>query len=189
MTGELALWWARLDGAPAEEWLRRLLGRELGVAPEAVPIAVAESGKPGLAGGGLHFSLARSRGVALFAVSATTEVGVDLEAIRTDTDMEGVAERFFSPTEQRALAALREPERTRAAYGCWARKEAYAKATGVGLTFRLADAEVGIGGAGPAQVEDWSIHDVPVEPGFAAAVAGVWPADWRPGAPQNLDTP
>jgi 4'-phosphopantetheinyl transferase len=187
MAGELALWWVRLNGAPAEEWLRRLLARELGVAAADVPIVVAEGGKPELAGGELHFSLARSEGVALFALSATTEVGVDLEAITTGTDMEGVAARFFSPSERGALAALPEAERLGAAYGCWARKEAYAKAIGTGLTFDLANAEVGVGGAAPGSVEEWTIHDVAMELRFAAAVAGRWPAGWAPPAPRAID--
>lgn len=211
---QLALWWARLDVAvapfatdvPEDEraraaafrrpgdgdrylvsraHLRRLLARELGGAPAAVAI-VGE--KPRVDGSDLFFSLARSGGVALYALSRTTEVGVDVEQIRPGADMDGVAARFFTPAERAALARLADPARTAAAFACWARKEAYAKATGTGLTFRLADVEVGVGGAGPATAGGWTLRDVPLEGGFAAAVAGRWPPGFAPPAPRPLQS-
>ena len=65
----------------ARGWLRRLLGAELGCRPEVVTFAAGDGGKPYLVGCELHFSAARSRNVALYAVSWCMEVGVDVEAI------------------------------------------------------------------------------------------------------------
>jgi 4'-phosphopantetheinyl transferase len=209
----LELYWARLDApaprdavTPAEReraarfrhpadrdrflaaraWRRQLLAAELDCAPQDVPIVAEPGGKPRVEGSELCFSASRSAGSALFAVSWTGDVGVDVEAQRSDVDIEGIARRFFTASERRALEALPATARTAAAFGGWTRKEAYAKATGTGLTFTLADVEVGIGGAGPVTVAGWTIVDVDLGPGLPAAVAGAWPPGWTPPAPRLL---
>jgi 4'-phosphopantetheinyl transferase len=177
-----------LDGArflASRAWLRRLLGGELGCAPADVPIVTAPEGKPFLEHGELRFSASRSGDVALFATSWTTDVGVDVEAVR-DEDLDALTERMYSMAEQRALAGLAEPDRRFAAFGCWARKEAYVKATGTGIGVRLAELDVGIGGAGPVTHAGWTVHDVALGHGLAAAVAGVWPEEWVPDRTRQL---
>jgi 4'-phosphopantetheinyl transferase len=210
MSRELALWWVRLDGSGrdvtdeerrraaeyrdprdgerflgARAWLRRLLGEELGCAPAAVPIVAAPGGKPRVDGSELRFSASRSGDVALFATSWTTEVGVDVEALR-DESLDALAARLYSPAERRALERLADPDRRVAAFGCWARKEAYVKATGTGIGVALAELDVGVGGAGPVAFDGWTVHDVTLEPGLAAAVAGAWPPGWTPGPARLL---
>ena len=149
--------------------LRRLLAAELGCDASDVAIVVDPGGKPRLQGGELEFSLSRSDGFALVALSSTLEVGVDLEAIRP-TAVDAIVSRFFTAGEREALASLSAERRQAAAYQCWTRKEAYVKGTGEGIAgASLADADVGIGGC--RQMEDWTIRDVGVPDGFAAAIA------------------
>ncbi len=170
----------------ARGWLRRLLAAELGCTPGEVSFLVDEGGKPRVAGAKLRFSAARSQGVALYAISWRMEVGVDVEAIRASTDVEGLAERFFTRGEQRALAALAPERRVRGAHECWTRKEAYVKGIGAGVSFPLNTFEAWSADGGKATVGEWSIHGVDLGPGLAAAVAGGDPGDWRPGAPSRL---
>jgi 4'-phosphopantetheinyl transferase len=170
----------------ARGWLRRLLAAELGCAPGEVSFRLDEGGKPRVAGAKLRFSAARSQGVALYAVSWRMEVGVDVEAIRAPTEVKGMAARFFTREEQRALAALAPARRVRATYECWTRKEAYVKGIGAGLSFPLSTVEVWSADGPRATVGEWSIHGVDLGPGLAAAVAGCDPGDWRPGAPARL---
>jgi 4'-phosphopantetheinyl transferase len=170
----------------ARGWLRRLLAAQLGCRPGEVTLLAGEAGKPRIAGSQLRFSAARSEGAALYATSWQMEVGVDVEAIRSPLDVDGIAGRFFTSSEQEALAALSPERRVRAAYECWTRKEAYVKGIGAGLSFPLNTVDVWPGDALRATVGSWSIHPVDVGPGLAAAVAGAEPGDWQPGAPDRL---
>ena len=90
----------------ARGWMRVLLAHQLGCGPGAVRIVAGEHGKPQLAGSELRFNAARSANVAVYATSWTSEVGVDVEAIRPGAGLDGVARRFFTQAEQRALACL-----------------------------------------------------------------------------------
>ncbi len=114
------------------------------------------------------------------------EVGVDIETIRATADIDGMAARFMSPAEQRALASLPPWQRLAAFFECWTRKEAYVKGIGTGLSFPLRDVDVWDGGRRPATVSGWSVHQVDVAPGFAAAVAGAGLGDWVPQVPRRL---
>jgi 4'-phosphopantetheinyl transferase len=153
-------------------WRRRLLGEQLGCDPAEVPIVADDRGKPRVEGDRLRFSAARSAGLGVFATRRTTDVGVDVEAVRSDVDVDGIAARFFSDGERRALQAL-DPARRRAAFfSCWTCKEAYGKGTGVGLGFPLHAVEVWSGDGRPVTVDGWTIHQVRLCSGFAAAVAG-----------------
>lgn len=172
----------------ARGWRRRLLGGQLGCEAREVPIVVDERGKPGLAGSelaSLRFSAARSAGLALVACSRRMDVGVDVEALDPATDVERFAARFLSGAERRALAAHRAVERRPALFQCWARKEAYLKGTGDGLSVSLATVEVWAGDQRPVTVDGWSVHSLAVDAGFAAAVAGSEPAAWVPSGPHE----
>jgi 4'-phosphopantetheinyl transferase len=117
------------------------------------------------------------------------DVGVDVEAIRATADVDGIAARFFSPGEQRALASLPPAQRVAASFQCWTRKEAYVKGIGAGLSFPLGTVDVWVGGRQRAIVSGWSVHQVDVAPGFAAAVAGADLGDWVPNVPRKLSAP
>jgi 4'-phosphopantetheinyl transferase len=170
----------------ARGWLRRLLASQLLCSPGEVRIVTGDSGKPGLASSDLCFSAARSAGIALYATSWSMDVGVDVEAIRATADIDGIAARFFSRDEQRALASLPPAQRLAASFQCWTRKEAYVKGTGSGVTVPLRTIDVWDGGRERVTVSGWSVHQVDVAPGFAAAVAGADIGAWVPKVPQKL---
>ena len=116
------------------------------------------------------------------------DVGVDVEEIRASADLDGIAARFFSPAEQRALASVPRSQRTAASVQCWTRKEAYVE-LGAGLSFPLRTVDVWAGDRQRTIVSGWSIHQVDVAPGFAAAVAGADLGDWVPDVPRQLAAP
>jgi 4'-phosphopantetheinyl transferase len=124
--------------------------------------------------------------VALYATSWRMEVGVDVEAIRASTDIHGMAARFMSPAEQRALASLPTVRRRQAFFQCWARKEAYLKGIGTGLNSPLHNLDIWDATDRPATVSGWSVHQVDLGPGFAAAVAGANVSGWAPPVPRLL---
>lgn len=161
--------------------LRQLLGGYLGVRPAAVRFDRARHGKPFLAGGGPRFNLSHSGGRALIAVSAGRELGVDLERMRADRDLVGLAGRCFAPGERALLRALPAGERLHAFYRCWTRKEAYMKATGAGLALPLDSFEVAFAPSappallasarGPDEPRRWRFAELDAGDGFAAAIA------------------
>lgn len=162
--------------------LREVLGGCLGVDGGAVRFILGAAGKPAVVDGGdLSFSLSRSGGVALVAVTRGREVGVDVERVVPDGGLRRVAEHFFSPAEAAALRALAEPDRLHAFYRLWVRKEAVAKASGAGLGEGITHVEV----AGDV-VGRWSVASLDAGAGFVAAVAVDGPLgplstrDWAP---------
>lgn len=148
--------------------MRLILNEYLEGALGQRPYAYGPHGKPVLPplGGwrdGLSFNLAHSGDWALCAVALGRPVGVDIEYRQRRNSMERVAERIFTPAELAAFQALAEAERVSAFFQCWTRKEACAKADGLGLTSSLRRWEVG-----------WTDHD---QPGSGLTVRNLAVAD------------
>lgn len=114
--------------------LRRLLGHYLEQPPESLRFEYGVHGKPALSANSsqetLFFNLSHTNEVALIAVTASAEVGVDVEEIRSVAYTEKIARRFFSPSE---LVWLEEEPGEERFFRLWTRKEASLKAHGAGL--------------------------------------------------------
>ncbi|MBA4067366.1 MAG: 4'-phosphopantetheinyl transferase [Isosphaera sp.] len=158
--------------------LRRLLGELLGVEPAAVPITTAGAGKPVLAGGGVHFNVTHTDGLALVAL-ADRPVGVDVERVRPVANPDGLVDRFFSPAERRAYRDLPPDLRPAGFFRGWTTKEAVLKAAGLGV-MRLDDFDVELdpgrppavlAARDPALAGGWGLSAWPPADGYAAAVA------------------
>src|ERR1043166_6480325 len=79
--------------------LRYVLGQYLDVKPDELRFSYGAYGKPALVGEALRFNVSHSHGMALVAVSADRDLGVDVEHVRADFATEDIAERFFSRLE------------------------------------------------------------------------------------------
>ena len=146
--------------------------------------AYGTRGKPALArpgDSGLEFNLSHSNGLALLATSWGRAVGIDLEYQGKELDFLGIADRFFTPQELGQIRGQPEAATQRSAFfRGWARKEAFLKARGDGLWVGLDQFEVSIDPAAPARVVwtawdpdeagRWTLLDLDVAPGFAAAL-------------------
>jgi 4'-phosphopantetheinyl transferase len=120
--------------------LRDLLGRYLQTQPDQVNFVYNAFGKPDLSpefGNRLKFNLSHSAGLALIAITTASNVGVDLEYIRAQSDYTDIARRFFSTAEVDYLTALPSHIYAEAFFSCWTKKEAYLKACGEGLAIPL----------------------------------------------------
>ncbi len=128
-------------------------------------IARAAHGKPYLVDSPLRFSLSHSGDLALVAVAREVDLGVDVERIAPNRDVIALARRFFPPDE--AAAVVRDPS---AFYRLWTRREAYLKATGLGIQ-----------GLGFPIPPDYFLADLDLAPAYAAALACPEPArvGWR----------
>ena len=96
-------------------WLRTILAALLVTEPSELNFSYSTNQKPSLgvahAGSGITFNVSHSGGIALYAFARRREIGVDVEQIRRDFDVESIAQRFFSASEQKQLAALPESEK------------------------------------------------------------------------------
>ena len=120
----------------ARSMLRLLLGHYAGADPGALPLVTGLRGKPVLPlGYRLQFNLAHTGDLAMVAVDAECELGIDVEATPRDVDVQGVAALAFSAAEQHALRDTPERERHAAFARIWTRKEAYIKARGEGFWY------------------------------------------------------
>jgi 4'-phosphopantetheinyl transferase len=173
----------------ARGWLRRLLAPQLQCLPHEVEIVTGDHGKPKLESSDLCFSVSRSAGYALYATSWKGEIGVDVEMICPMPDMEGIATRFFSRSEQLTLASLPPAQRLTGFYQCWTRKEAFVKGIGTRLGFPSSTVDVWADGAQPAMVSGWSVYQVDVAPEFAAAIACSYPGHLLPATRQRVVAP
>lgn len=173
-------------------WLRTILAALLVTEPSELNFSYSTNQKPSLgvahAGSGITFNVSHSGGIALYAFARRREIGVDVEQIRRDFDVESIAQRFFSACEQKHLAALPESEKVEAFFRCWTRKEAYIKATGEGLSLPLSQFDVSLEALetnallatrpDSAEAERWSIREVSGGAGYSAALC-VRGRDWR----------
>lgn len=166
----------RRQYAVAHVALRLVLGARLGQAPEAVelvrevcPTCGGPHGRPAVAGGRPHFSLSHSGDLVLIAL-APRPVGVDVEQVPTAEAAVELAGALH-PREAAELAELL-PAAAPMAFGrAWARKEAFLKGLGTGLSRGPALDYVGTGARPVAPAPDWTLHDVAVPDGYAAAIA------------------
>ncbi|MGH3303713.1 MAG: 4'-phosphopantetheinyl transferase family protein [Streptosporangiaceae bacterium] len=163
--------------------LRLVLARYLGGEPGDVEFRVGQRGQPRVAGDEVWFSLARSGGLALIAVSRGP-VGADLERIEPRPGHADLAAARFTAREAARIAGGCCGPPGLSFYRHWTAKEAYLKAVGLGLA-GLRDAEL-VCGAQPAirfagsRVCGWSLSTVSVAAGYAAAIAGRMPVtSWR----------
>lgn len=152
--------------------LRELLASQLGAEPAALRFEYGEHGKPALKGESLHFNLSHSHERALYAMSSASDVGVDIEYLHRRADHAALAARYFTPEEQTRYAATPENERARFFFERWTRKEAVAKASGVGLAYGFATLDTLQPGDGwVLRSSGWLISGVPADADYVAAIA------------------
>ncbi len=168
--------------------LRHQLGKETGIVPESVLFVTEKHGKPRLDTPGVdtspHFNLTHSGGFVALAIS-DDEVGIDIENLRPVTTAERLAQRFFSPEERKHVFELDGEARDRAFLRIWTQKEAYLKATGLGVGMPLRGVETEPDPAAPPglraiagdqnEAATWTLLEVEI-PGAVCTVALRGPA-------------
>jgi 4'-phosphopantetheinyl transferase len=130
----------------ARSILRSILGLYLNENPDQIKIGYTSFGKPVLVPGSyfqnLHFNLSHSENLALLAIASEGNVGIDIEQIRYDLDIEALASRFFSKEEICVLEKMDAEKKMEVFFQLWTRKEAFLKATGKGLSFPMEHCDV-----------------------------------------------
>jgi len=174
----------RLHYIVARGLLRTLLGRYLQQPPGELRFTYNPYGKPTLASvpgqANVSFNLSHSGGLVLYAFARRRDLGIDVEKMRTNLVYEQIAEHVFSVGERDVLRALPADQKVDAFFNGWARKEAYIKARGRGLSLPLTEFDVTMRPAEPARlistrgepeaVHAWSLQELPIDPGYKAAL-------------------
>jgi 4'-phosphopantetheinyl transferase len=165
--------------------LRMLLASYLGIAAPELRFTYAAQGKPLLSTVKdklpLAFNVSHSGEMVVCAFTLSRRIGVDVELVRRDFNVEEIAERFFSAAERLVIRNLPAEQRYEGFFRCWTRKEAYIKAIGEGLSHPLhlfdvsleADADNALLATRPAPSEAgrWKLRSLPIASGYVAALA------------------
>lgn len=151
--------------------LRMILSGYAGVSAESLRFIEGTSGKPRLAPPHrLEFSLSHSGTMALIAVASDRAVGVDLERMRDDVDIDEVTREFLSAADAAALAFSPADQRREAFFRAWTRREARLKLKGQPLDTAVVEPVLPAGGLAVTRALD-------IAPGYAATIAaegGSW---------------
>jgi 4'-phosphopantetheinyl transferase len=159
--------------------LRRLIGRYLDRAPEKIKFTYGPYGKPTIALDDLflrdnqlatpiHFNVAHSEGLAVYALTCAGEVGIDVEFKRAVPDWKAVADAMFSASELKRLRVCPAERRRDEFFQGWTRQEAALKAGGIGL------GGVTVPGSGSV----YNVYPLHPAPGYTGALAVVPAAQW-----------
>ena len=84
-----------------------------------------------------RFSLSHCQGLAACMVACGVDVGVDVESLDRQADMEAIARQFFAKNEIELLRQTPDASRQTVFIRLWTLKEAYLKARGTGLSTPL----------------------------------------------------
>lgn len=161
--------------------LRSILGGYLAKQPRDLRFEYGKFGRPHLVGTDveLEFNLSYAASRALVAVTRGRRIGVDIERIVESLPAQSLAKRFFSVPESQEVQRAGDSAATEVFTDCWVRKEAYLKATGLGLQGRLStpDLSPSLGrnlthlklADRRSQQPNWSVFEIEVPPEFRAA--------------------
>jgi 4'-phosphopantetheinyl transferase len=149
--------------------LRHLLGLYLGVEPADVHFNVNPHGKPRLQGTaeyeGLVFNVSHSGTRVVIALACNTPLGVDVERVRSDRNLERLADACLAEGEIDRWQRLPPDLKPAAFYRWWTAKEALVKAIGRGVALGLRSIEVGADDrhfrrapAGWSEVRNWYLE-------------------------------
>lgn len=170
-------------------FLRKALAGYLHKSPSEICFSYSERGKPRLANGTntqcIEFNVSNTHDIALFAFTLHSRVGIDVEEVRPHADWENVSIQFFHPHEVSDI--LNRPDllaRSRVFFRYWTCKEAYLKATGLGIAHGLNTMDMtSVVRDGHTRWRDPDGHDFLInlfepEPSLVVAVALADPVAW-----------
>jgi 4'-phosphopantetheinyl transferase len=120
--------------------LRLILAQYLEVSPASLLFLKTARGKPYLADySELAFNLSHTSDDMAVAVAKNCQIGVDIEQCKQRLNLADLVHRCFAEPESAYWHQLPKDLQQKAFYQFWTRKEAFVKATGLGITVGLHD--------------------------------------------------
>ena len=168
--------------------LRQILSRYLNIAPTRMSFNYGEFGKPFLDSRrlnpeirNLHFNLSHSDDAALIAISGAGPIGIDVERIRGNMNIDGLAAHCFTSEERSALEPLQGDAAVDLFFRLWTAKEAYVKAIGRGLSQNPQSVQISVNVDSTVtlvtvnddreEASRWRLHSFSPQPGYLATLA------------------
>lgn len=156
----------RYSSIAARSALRILLAGYTGRPFSDIRFEYTENGKPHVEGSAMEFNVSHSGDWIVLAFGFERAIGVDIEQIRREVDVEAIAARYFTAEEK---AEMEESEDSLSVfYRLWALKEAYVKACGSTLFAELGRMSVPIEDG--AERAGWFFYHLESGPEYASAV-------------------
>lgn len=119
---------------------RKILSSYLNCSPQEIEFSIGDHGKPSIKNSDVQFNVSDSGDYLLLGVTLHDPIGVDIECTNRNVDYLALAKRFFTVLEYEAIAHSHDQKA--AFFRCWTQKEAFIKATGMGLSFGLSNFDV-----------------------------------------------
>jgi 4'-phosphopantetheinyl transferase len=137
--------------------VRTVLARYAAIDPEDWIFSVGPNGRPEIANAEvaherLSFNISHTPGLIVLGVARRRELGVDVEDFLARDASIDIADQFFSPAEVAALASVPRHQQQYRFFEYWTFKEAYIKATGLGLSLPLDQFSFGYPGNGAVEM-------------------------------------
>ena len=175
--------------------VRAVLSHYAELEPSTWSFSASRFGRPEITGPQpipkLRFNLTHTRGLAACVVTATADCGIDVEELERPLKPLRIAEHSFAPEEFRDLKHRALPELRERFFSYWTLKEAYYKARGSGIPFRLGGARFELTGESrvvfapdddeETRGENWQFALFKPTPGHVLSVA------LQPGAESRLE--
>ncbi|MDY6781161.1 MAG: 4'-phosphopantetheinyl transferase superfamily protein [Cyanobacteriota bacterium] len=163
--------------------LRAILGQYIHRHPAEITFSYSSKGKPGLIqetnSSQIEFNVSHSHNLALYGIVRDRRIGIDVEFLRPLPNASQLARRFFSARECTSIASFPPDLQPKVFFSGWTRKEAYLKATGVGLG-GLQDVEVSLefdrepvllNVSQSDSCQDWTLYHLAPDSGYIGALA------------------
>jgi 4'-phosphopantetheinyl transferase len=123
--------------------LKKLLAAYVNQPENEILIDYSTKGKPFISEmQSLQFNISHSEDVLVIGFVQNMDIGIDIENINRDLNIEKLETFLFTPTELELFRSTNKTLKPEAFINCWTRKEAILKATGYGLTQPMNELEV-----------------------------------------------
>ncbi|WP_019613959.1 4'-phosphopantetheinyl transferase family protein [Psychromonas ossibalaenae] len=133
-------------------FVRFVLSQYAEIKPQDLSFTISEHGKPELnnTSPALRFNLSHNDDLVVCSVCLEHDIGCDVENLSRRVSIEAIAKRYFSAEEYQSLKGLESAQLHRRFFEYWTLKEAFVKATGLGISqgldtfsFKVTEAETG----------------------------------------------
>ncbi len=117
-------------------FIRSILALYTDQAPQDLRFTITAQGKPELCNGTLpiRFNLSHNNDLIICAVCLDHDIGCDVESLARKINIESIAKRYFSSDEYQSLQMLSPAAQKTRFFEYWTLKEAFVKATGLGIS-------------------------------------------------------
>lgn len=161
----------------ARRWAcRAILAEMSNIAPQDLLFRVSRLGKPFL-DNGISFSTSHSGELAMVAVWAAGDIGVDVEELRPFALSDELLRLVLTSDERADLSDAPQADRVARFLRVWVRKEALVKAQGVGIGTGVNELKVWSTACPISQLHDlrtnmtWLLHDLSCPPSHLSSVS------------------